>query len=130
MGFRAGWIALTQVPLLILLQHPGARISSSTSPASHIRGINWLHRWAGRTLVFVSVLPAVFFFIEWVRAGIFWSEWRMMAHVKHGAGGLAVLLWMGLRFLGPVTALVLRAVPPAAQGVGCPFPYSFSSGMS
>ncbi len=101
MGFRSGWIALAQTPLLVLLSTRGPNLLQYVTGVPY-GGINWLHHWVGRILVLVSLLHAFSFYTEWILAGAFWTEWHMMPHIKHGTASMAMLLWLGLSSAAPL----------------------------
>ena len=101
MGFRSGWIALAQTPLLVLLSTRGPNFLQYLTGIPY-GGINWLHHWVGRILVLISLLHAFSFYTEWILAGALWTEWHMMPHIKHGTASMAMLLWIGLSSAGPL----------------------------
>ncbi|RHZ64896.1 ferric reductase family protein [Aspergillus thermomutatus] len=99
-GFRAAWISVTQIPLVIILAGK-VNVIGFLIGSSHER-LNWLHRWVARTL-FVSVtVHGAFFLAEWVRADFVSLELEMMPMVKYGMGSWCVLLWTNLTGLAPL----------------------------
>ncbi|KAH8894126.1 hypothetical protein GQ53DRAFT_89703 [Thozetella sp. PMI_491] len=100
-ALRTGWIALTQVPLIILLSARGANPLSGLTGVSYEQ-IRWAHRWVGQIVLVVSAIHGIFFAVEWSRAGLFWVQWNMMSHAKHGLFATLVLLWMGVSSLLPL----------------------------
>ncbi|TKA30022.1 hypothetical protein B0A50_02741 [Salinomyces thailandicus] len=90
-GFRAAWVSVTQIPFIFLL-------STKFNPFSLLTGIsyerlNWLHRWASRTVFLTVIVHWSFFFKEWVLADFVQLELEMMPMVKYGFGAFAVLGW-------------------------------------
>jgi NAD(P)H-flavin reductase len=102
-GFRAAWISVTQVPFIFLLAGKvnliGFLIGSSPER------LNWLHRWAARTLFITVTVHGSFFLAEWVRADFVPIELQMMPMVKYGMGSWCVLLWINLSGLAPIRRL-------------------------
>ncbi|KAL2075687.1 hypothetical protein VTL71DRAFT_630 [Oculimacula yallundae] len=126
-GFRNGWIGVTQVPMVYLLATKssiiGQIIGSShevsigkanfslyaMSPdvfeaffANFYQRINWAHRWVSRTLLFTATVHGGFFMYQWVRADFLAIELEMMPMVKYGIGAWFVLVWTFLSSLSPL----------------------------
>jgi NAD(P)H-flavin reductase len=99
-GFRAGWISATQVPLVYLLASK-SNVIGYLIGSSHER-LNWLHRWVSRTLLISVTVHGAFFIREWVRADFLKLELAMMPMVKYGLGGWAILVWTFLSSLSPL----------------------------
>jgi len=99
-GFRAGWISATQVPLMYLLASK-SNIIGYLIGSSHER-LNWLHRWVSRTLLITVTVHGGFFMREWMRADFVKLELAMMPMVKYGLGGWAILVWTFLTSLSPL----------------------------
>ncbi|KAI1844453.1 hypothetical protein JX265_010052 [Neoarthrinium moseri] len=102
-GFRNAWVTVTQVPFLYLL-------SSKTSLIGLIAGtsyerLNWLHRWVARTMFVTATVHGFHFWTEWVRADFLELELQMMAMVKWGLGGWAILLWMVVTSFKPLRSV-------------------------
>jgi NAD(P)H-flavin reductase len=99
-GFRAAWVSVMQVPLIIVLAGKinivGILIGSS------YERLNWAHRWVSRTLLASVAVHASFFLREWIRADFVNTELEMMPMVKYGMGAGGVLLWMNLSGLAPL----------------------------
>lgn len=102
MGFRGGWISLTQVPLVYLLSSKASMISVLVD--SSYERLNWFHRWASRTLLVTVTLHGAFFVREWLIVGpwYFTFELGMMSMVKYGLGAWAILVWTFLSSLAPL----------------------------
>ncbi len=100
-GIRTGWVALTQVPLLLLLSARGPYSPLSLTGISYER-MQWAHHWVGRAVAVFSAVHGICFVAEWIPAGTFWIEWRMMLHAKYGVFSMAILLWIGISSLVPI----------------------------
>lgn len=97
-GFRAAWVSVTQIPFIFLL-------SCKFNPLSMLIGIsyerlNWLHRWAARTIFLTVIVHWSFFFREWWLADFVEIEIQMMPMVKYGFGAFATIGWMILSGFG------------------------------
>jgi NAD(P)H-flavin reductase len=97
-GFRAAWVSVTQIPFIYLL-------SCKFNPISILTGIsyerlNWLHRWAARTVFLTIIVHWSFFFQEWVIADFVKLQFEMMPMVKYGFGAWGVITWMVLSGFG------------------------------
>ncbi|KAI1483841.1 ferric reductase like transmembrane component-domain-containing protein [Daldinia eschscholtzii] len=102
-GYRSAWVTVTQVPLLYLL-------ASRTNVIALITGtsyerLNWLHRWAARTVLITTTLHGFCFFAGWVESEIVDIELSMMKMVKYGLGAWGVLLWVNLTSLKPLRSV-------------------------
>tara|TARA_R110002060_G_scaffold76732_1_gene87396 strand:- start:103 stop:1854 length:1752 start_codon:yes stop_codon:yes gene_type:complete len=100
LGFRNGWIAVTQVPLVYLLATKSSIIGYIIG-SSHER-LNWLHRWVSRTLLFTVTIHGGFFVRQYVRADFLALELELMPMVKYGIGAWFVLVWTFLSSLSPL----------------------------
>ncbi|PVH89754.1 hypothetical protein DL98DRAFT_476129 [Cadophora sp. DSE1049] len=100
LGFRNGWIAVTQVPLVYLLATKSSLIGHIIG-SSHER-INWLHRWVSRTLLLTVTIHGGFFVRQYVRADFLALELELMPMVKYGIGAWFVLVWTFLSSLSPL----------------------------
>ena len=102
-GFRAAWVSVTQVPLIFLLA--GKVNVPSFFLGSSYMDVNWLHRWASRTLFVTVTIHGSFFLSEWIRADFVRIELEMMPMVKYGLGLWAVLAWTTFSSLVPLRRL-------------------------
>lgn len=97
-AFRAGWVSVTQVPLLYALSCKFNVISIVTG-ISYER-LNWLHRWVSRTLFLTVIVHWAYFFHEWTLADFVKYQLEIMPMVKYGFGAWAVIGWMVLTGFG------------------------------
>ncbi|OCL09196.1 hypothetical protein AOQ84DRAFT_405106, partial [Glonium stellatum] len=98
-GFRAAWISVTQVSLVVLLAGK-INIIGILIGSSHER-LNWLHRWVARTLFICVTIHGAFFLADWVRADFVTLELEMMPMVKYGLGSWGILCWTNITGLAP-----------------------------
>jgi NAD(P)H-flavin reductase len=97
-GFRAAWVSVAQIPFIYLL-------SCKFNPISILTGIsyerlNWLHRWAARTVFLTLIVHWSFFYQEWVIADFVKLQFEMMPMVKYGFGAWGVITWQVLSGFG------------------------------
>lgn len=102
-GFRGGWISVTQVPLVYLLASK-LSILGFIVGTSHEK-LNWLHRWVSRTLLITVTVHGSFFMAEWVRAEFVTLELELMPMVKYGLGAWGILVWTFFTSLSPMRRL-------------------------
>ncbi|KAL6722311.1 ferric-chelate reductase Frp1 [Lecanora helva] len=102
-GFRAAWVSVTQVPLIYLFAGK-VNVLGLVFGSSYI-DLNWVHRWASRTLLITVTIHGGFFITEWVRADFFQGELEMMPMVKWGLAAWAVLVWTAFSSLLPLRRL-------------------------
>ncbi|KAK5121666.1 hypothetical protein LTR85_004838 [Meristemomyces frigidus] len=91
-GFRAAWVSVAQIPFVYLLSCK-FNIFSLATGISYER-LNWLHRWAARTVFLTVIVHWSFFVREWWLADFVQVEIQMMPMVKYGFGAFAVISWM------------------------------------
>ena len=96
-------MSVTQVPFIFLLAGK-VNIPSFILGSSYM-DLNWLHRWASRTLFVTVTIHGSFFLREWIRADFVRIELEMMPMVKYGLGLWAVLAWTTFSSLIPLRRL-------------------------
>jgi NAD(P)H-flavin reductase len=99
-GFRAAWVSVMQVPLIVLLA--GRTNIIGFLIGSSYERLNWAHRWVSRVLLVSVAVHAGFFLREWIRADFLEIELEFMPIIKYGMGAGGVLLWMNLSGLSPL----------------------------
>ncbi|KAJ6257455.1 Ferric/cupric reductase transmembrane component [Drechslerella dactyloides] len=99
-AYRAAWVAVTQIPFVLLI---GGRISVFTL-LTRIASerINWLHRWVGRVILVSVIVHMALFLREWDLTDFLQTELEIMPMVRYGFGAFGVLLWIMLSSLAPV----------------------------
>ena len=103
LGVRAGWLAIAQVPLLILLSGKNNLIGLVTG-ISYER-LNVLHRWVARGLLLLATLHFGYQNYGWNQYGIMQLEWSTDTCPPTGIAAYAVLLWINLSTLAPLRQL-------------------------
>ncbi|TKA72128.1 hypothetical protein B0A55_06359 [Friedmanniomyces simplex] len=116
-GFRAAWVTVAQIPFIYLLSMKFSPLTALTG-TSYER-INWLHRWAARTVFLIAIVHWSFL-REWWLADFVALEIRLMPMVRYGFGAFGTLTWMVLSGFGCFRAMsyeIFVAQHVAAAGV-------------
>ena len=100
LGIRAGWLAIAQVPLLILLAGKNNLIGFVTG-VSYER-LNVLHRWVSRMLLLLATLHMGYQNYGWDQYGLRQLEWSTDTCPPTGIAAYAILLWMNLTTFAPM----------------------------
>lgn len=99
LGIRAAWLAVAQVPLLILLAGKNNLIGLVTG-VSYER-LNVLHRWVSRVLLLLATLHLGYQNYGWSLYGLVSMEWSTDTCPPTGIAAYAILLWLNLSTLAP-----------------------------
>lgn len=99
-GVRAAWLAIAQVPLLILLAGKNNLISFFTG-VSYER-LNVLHRWVSRGVLLMATIHFGAQSYGWNEYGLMQLEWRTDTCPPTGIAAYAMLLWLNLSTLAPI----------------------------
>lgn len=100
LGIRAGWLAIAQVPLLILLAGKNNLIGFVTG-VSYER-LNILHRWVSRMLLLLATLHMGYQNYGWSQYGLRQLEWSTDSCPPTGIATYAILLWINLSTFAPM----------------------------
>lgn len=103
LGIRAGWLAVAQVPLLILLAGKNNLIGFLTG-TSYER-LNVLHRWTSRVLLLLATLHFGYQSYGWNQYGLMQMEWDTDSCPPTGIAAYAILLWINLSTFAPLRNL-------------------------
>jgi ferric-chelate reductase len=98
-GTRAGWLAIAQVPLLILLAGKNNLIGAVTG-VSYER-LNILHRWVARGTLLLAILHVGYQNYGWNQYGLRHLEWTTDTCPPTGLGAFVLLCWLNLSTLAP-----------------------------
>lgn len=99
LGIRAAWLAVAQVPLLIVLAGKNNLIGLVTG-VSYER-LNVLHRWVSRILLLLASLHLGYQNYGWSLYGLVHMEWSTDTCPPTGIAAYAILLWLNLSTLAP-----------------------------
>lgn len=103
LGVRAGWLAIAQVPWLVLLAGKN-NLVGLLSGVSYER-LNIYHRWIARGLLLLATLHFGFQSHGWNIYGLIQMEWDTDTCPPTGIAAYALLLWMNLSTLAPIRNL-------------------------
>lgn len=103
LGVRAAWLAIAQVPLLILLAGKNNLIGLVTG-VSYER-LNVIHRWVARVLLVLATLHVIFLHLAWNAYGLKDLEYSTDSCITTGYPVYVLLLWMNLSTLAPIRNL-------------------------
>lgn len=99
LGVRAAWLAVAQIPLLVLLVGKNNIIGLFTG-ISYER-LNVLHRWVSRVLFLLASMHFGFLAYSWRQYHVFELEWTTDSCVPTGLATWVILLWMNVSTLAP-----------------------------
>lgn len=98
-GVRAAWLAVAQMPLLILLVGKNNLVGLITG-VSYER-LNILHRWVARVLLLLATIHFGSQNYGWNQYGLMQLEWQTDACPPTGIAAYTILLWLNLSTLAP-----------------------------
>ncbi|CZT05639.1 related to ferric reductase, NADH/NADPH oxidase and related proteins [Rhynchosporium agropyri] len=102
-GYRAGDIAICQLPLIILLAAKRNFIGYFTGLG--YERLAWLHRWVARALLFTVVIHAAFFLREWGKYDYIMTKIKDDSITQKGLVAAGVLLWIIVSSAAPIRGL-------------------------
>ena len=100
LGTRAAWLAVGQVPLLILLAGKNNLIGL-VSGVSYER-LNVIHRWVARVLLFLVTLHMLFLHLSWNAYDLGPLEYSTDSCIPTGWATYAILIWMNISTIAPI----------------------------
>jgi ferric-chelate reductase len=103
LGIRAAWLAVAQVPLLILLAGKNNLIGLITG-VSYER-LNVFHRWVARGFLLLATLHFGYQNYGWNKYGLLQLEWSTDTCPPTGIAAYALLLWINLSTVAPLRHL-------------------------
>ncbi|MCJ1355184.1 MAG: hypothetical protein MMC33_005175 [Icmadophila ericetorum] len=99
LGVRAAWLAVAQMPLIILLAGKNNLIGLLTG-TSYER-LNVLHRWVARMMLLLATLHMGYQNYGWDQYGLRILEWQTDTCPPTGIATYAILLWLNISTLAP-----------------------------
>jgi ferric-chelate reductase len=100
LGVRAAWLAVSQIPLLLLLAGR-ANLIGALVGVSYER-LNVLHRWVSRSILLCITLHFGYQSYGWNLYGLMQLEWETDTCPPTGIAAYALLLWLNLTSLAPI----------------------------
>lgn len=102
-GYRTGFIAICQLPLIFLLAGR-QNIIGYLADMSYAR-LNWFHRWTARTLWLTSTIHMGFWFHDWGRYDYIAHQLVHDPLTKRGFAAWCILTFIVLSSMAPVRKL-------------------------
>ncbi|OZJ02272.1 hypothetical protein BZG36_05158 [Bifiguratus adelaidae] len=102
-AFRAGWITVAQLPLLILLAGKNNLIGYLTG-TSYER-LNLLHRWVARIIFFTASLHMIYLYHNFSFYGLVSMEWNTDTCPPTGTAAWVLLFWIVFSSFAPIRNL-------------------------
>ncbi|KAG8528716.1 uncharacterized protein KY384_006403 [Bacidia gigantensis] len=99
-GYRTGFIAATQLPLVVLLA--GKRNIIGFLVGCSYERLNWLHRWVSRILFLTVSIHMGFWFRSWARYDYITIKLETDPIVQRGFAAWCILLWIFLTSFAPI----------------------------
>lgn len=99
-GYRTGYIALAQLPLIFLLA--GKNNIVGFLIGSSYEKLNWLHRWTARILFLTVTIHMGFWFVGWARYDYILHKMKEDNITKRGFSAWCILLWIVLSSFAPI----------------------------
>lgn len=100
LGIRAGWLAVAQVPLQILIAGKNNLIGLVTG--SSYERLNILHRWVARSILLMAILHFAFLNHSWIIYDVRNLEWSTDSCVPTGFATFGLLIWMNVSTVLPL----------------------------
>jgi ferric-chelate reductase len=100
LGVRASWLAVAQIPLLLLLAGK-ANLIGAMIGVSYER-LNVLHRWVSRGILLLITLHFGYQSYGWNLYGLMQLEWETDTCPPTGIAAYALLLWLNFTSLAPI----------------------------
>ncbi|KAL8808512.1 MAG: hypothetical protein Q9182_000063 [Xanthomendoza sp. 2 TL-2023] len=98
-GYRTGYIATAQLPLIVLLA--GKRNIIAFFTGTSYERLNWLHRWVARILFLNVTIHMGFWFVGWARYDYIKVKLTTDPITQRGFAAWCLLLWIVLSSLAP-----------------------------
>ena len=99
-GYRTGFIASCQLPLIVLLAGKNNIIGFLVG-VSYER-LSWLHRWTARILLLTVTIHMGFWFADWYRYDYITVKLTTDAIAKRGFAAWVILVWIVFSSMAPI----------------------------
>jgi predicted ferric reductase len=99
-GVRAGYMTLTQLPLVFLMAGK-ANIVGRLTGTSYER-LNWLHRCVARTMFITAMIHMCYYLRSWARYDYIQRKFEIDIHSRRGLGAFCTLAWLVVSSLSPI----------------------------
>ncbi|KAG9247443.1 metalloreductase [Calycina marina] len=102
-GYRSGFIAISQLPLITLLS--GKRnLIGLFAGVGHER-LNWLHRWVSRALFLTVLIHMGFWLSDWAKFDYILIKITTDSITRKGLAAGSILAWIVLSSFAPIRGL-------------------------
>lgn len=102
-GYRSGYIAICQLPLIVLLSGKRNLIGFFTGVG--FERLNWLHRWVSRALLFTVLIHMGYWMTSWAKFDYILIKIKEDAITQKGIAAGAILAWIVISSVGPIRGL-------------------------
>lgn len=102
-GYRSGFIALAQLPLIVMLS--GKRNIIGYLTGTGYERLVWLHRWVARALLFTILIHLGFWFSVWGKFNYVKTKVNNDAITQKGLIAFGVLAWLVISSIAPIRKL-------------------------
>ena len=99
-GYRTGFIACAQLPLVFLLAGKNNVIGLLVGVS--YEKLNWLHRWTARVLFLTVTMHMGFWFASWSRFDYIKVKLANDAITQRGFAAWVILLWIVISSMAPI----------------------------
>jgi NAD(P)H-flavin reductase len=99
-GTRAGWMTVTQLPLVFLMAGK-TNIVGRITGTSYER-LNWIHRSVARCMFITALVHMSYFLRSWARYNYINRKLEIDIHTRRGFGAFCVLSWIVVSSLSPI----------------------------
>ncbi len=102
-GYRAGFIAVCQLPLIVLLA--GKRNIVGFLTGIGYERLNWLHRWTARALLMTVLIHMGFWMTEWGKFDYIMVKIKTDSLTQRGIAAGSILAWLVVSSAAPIRGL-------------------------
>ncbi|KAH6679713.1 metalloreductase [Halenospora varia] len=102
-GYRSGFIAICEMPLIILLAGKRNIIGSLTGLG--YERLNWLHRWVARALLLTVLIHFGYWMTEWGKFDYIGVKVKTDSLTQKGIAAGSILLWIVVSSIAPIRGL-------------------------
>ncbi|PYH45324.1 ferric reductase family protein [Aspergillus saccharolyticus JOP 1030-1] len=99
-GYRTGFIAIAQLPLIFLLA--GRQNLIGALVGMSYERLNWYHRWVARTLWLTATIHMAFWFRDWGRYNYISYEIKNYPLIARGLAAWVILTWIVITSAAPI----------------------------
>ena len=100
LGYRTGYIATAQLPLIFILAGKNNMIGVLTG--SSYERLNWIHRWISRILLLTVTMHMVFWFRDWAPYDFITVKLKTDSITKRGFSAWCILVWILFSSFAPI----------------------------